>query len=93
MNNLSKEIENNYKFIFNIINKIPQDLLLKDYITFYVQKYKENHNFYDDINCKDDIYYKLLDLLLKLRFNDENQIITNDNKIDVLNLNLRILKK
>ena len=83
LNNLSKEIENNYKFIFNITNKIPEDLLLKDYITFYVQKYKENHNFYDDINYKDDIYYKLLDLLLKLRFNNENQIITNNSKINI----------
>ena len=62
------------KFIIDIINKAPLDLILRDYITFYLDKY------HSDIS-QSDINNKLIELLLKLRFNEEkNQIIKNNQK-------------
>ena len=84
LNTLSQEIKKNYQFIYENISKIHQELVLKDYITFYINKYKESHEFRDDIHNKEEEYYKLVDLLLKLRFNDENKIISNGKKNDIL---------
>ena len=69
-----------YKFIIDIINKIPNDLIFTDYITYYLQKYINPQGIYN----KDDTYHKLIELLLKLRFNEENKIIKGNNEINVL---------
>ena len=77
------EIENNQKFIFGLINKnsqISDDLIFKDYVTFYLKKYKDNYGIYN----KDDIYHKIIELLLRFRFNNENRIIKSNNKIKIL---------
>ena len=66
LDNVNKYIANN-KFIFEILNKIPHDLF-KDYITYYLQKYRNKN---DIVYHKDDIYHKLIELLLKLRFKEE----------------------
>ena len=66
--NVEKYINENHKLISEILNKISHNLIFKDYITYYLQK---NRNSYD-IYQKDDIYHKLIELLLKLRFKDEN---------------------
>jgi len=74
LSNAYKEIEKSNKFIFDIINKIDKDVIFQDYITYYLQKYKNK----DDIYKIDDKYHKLIELLLKLRFkiksNENNHI-------------------
>ena len=64
----------------DIVNKISMDLIFEDYITYYLQKYRNKDDFYN----KDDIYHKLIELLLKLRYNEENEIIKNNDKINIL---------
>ena len=67
LNYANNYIANN-KYVNEILNKIPHDLILKDYITFYLQKYRNKN---DVIYKKDDAYHKLIELLLKLRFKDD----------------------
>ena len=74
------EIKKNYKFEFEMINKISGDLIFKDYITYYLKKHKSSYEIYN----KDDIYHKIIELLLRLRFNKQNRIILNNNRINVL---------
>ena len=74
------EIYNYDQFILKIINFIPDELIINDYITFYLQKYRNK----DDIYNNDDIYHKIIELLLKLRFNQENKIIQSDKTINIL---------
>ena len=85
INIVYKEMQEENKFIFEFVNKIPQDLILNDYITYYLQKYRNN----DVIYKKDDIYHKIIELLLSLRFNNGNETTENDNKID--NLIIKII--
>ena len=74
------------KFIFDITNKIHPDLLLKDYITFYLDKYITDDNIISNINNK------LIELLLKLRFNeDNNQIIKNNHNYPIKTLLIKIM--
>ena len=68
LDNANKYIKDNNKFISEILNKIPQDLVFKDYVTYYLQKYRNDIDIYQ----KDDIYHKLIELLIKLRFGEEN---------------------
>ena len=75
-----RELETNYKFELEMINKIPEELIFKDYITYYLKKYKNTYGIYN----KDDIYHKIIELLLRLRFNDKNRIIKSNNKINIL---------
>ena len=74
INNVNKELVDNYKFIFDVIYEIPNDLIFKDYITYYLQKYKNSQDIYN----KDDIYHKLIELLLKLRFEQKKEIENNN---------------
>ena len=64
----------------DIVNKISMDLIFEDYITYYLQKYRNKDDFYN----KDDIYHKLIELLLKLRYNEENEIIKSNDEINIL---------
>ena len=82
-----KEISKTEMFNVIIISKIQIDLIFNDYITFYLIKYKNSNNpnsFYD----KEDIYHKLIELLLKLRFNKENNIIKDNNMINILSIKI-----
>ena len=73
------------KDIFKFINRIPSDLILKDYITYYLDKYNN-----DISQC--DINNKLIELLLKLRFTEEkNEIIKNNNKYPIKILLIKIM--
>jgi len=83
-NDLLSEISKNHKYIYEIIYKISDELLFNDYITFFLQKYKNKE--VKDIYNKDDVYHKLLKFLLELRFKDDNRIIkiNNDNKTNIL---------
>ena len=68
---LKKVLEKIYKdkIYSDLVYKITPDLILKDYITFYLQK---NLGFYSEP------IYDLISLLLKLRFSDEINIIKNN---------------
>lgn len=61
-------------FIVNLINKIPIDLILNDYITFYLFKNnpKIKNQSYNDTN------HKLINLILNLRFNKNNKIVKDN---------------
>ena len=80
----------NYEFISEFIYKIPSDLILNDYITFFLIKYNS-----DDQDLKNmlnyygisynDCKHKLICLLLDLRFNERKEIFIN-NKNDQMKL-------
>ena len=84
LKNVYNEIYNNYKFIFNIIDYIPDELIVDDYITYYIQKYINR----DNINNYNDIYHKIIEILIKLRFNKENTIIKSNEEITILFLKI-----
>ena len=84
LSNVYKEFEKD-EFIFDNAKKIDENIILIDYITFYLQKYKNR----DGIYRNDDIYHKLIELLLKLRFDDKIIIKENENnKIMILLLKI-----
>ena len=72
LDKLYMEVQTNYKLACKIIDMIDDNdnLILNDYISFYLQKYKKV-----DIINKDDIYHKIILLLLKLRFKINNNDI------------------
>ena len=82
--NLYSEIKNNHKFNYEAMNIVSKDLILKDYITFYLQNRYEMNNIYN----KDDIYHKIIEILFKLRFNDNNKIIKSGDAINILLLKI-----
>ena len=63
-----KELEKD-KLYYDLIDRITPDLILKDYIIYYLEKYL-------GINYKS--YYKIIDLLLFYRFSDKTNIIKNN---------------
>ena len=81
------EIITNYKMFYGIINKIPIDLVIKDYITYCLQKYRSK----DDIYNIDDMYHKIIEILLKIRFNDEKTIIKNNKGNKMNNLIIKLI--
>ena len=81
LNNVYNEISINYKFVYDRIDKIEKDLIFNDYITYFLQKYRKN--VYEMYN-KDDIYHKIILLLLDLRFNGENIIVKSNNNTKIL---------
>ena len=73
------------KFIVELLIQIPTDLILKDYITYYLDKYNGN-------NYRSNINNKLIELLLKLRFNvHKNQIIKNNKNDPIKILLIKIM--
>ena len=88
LNIVYDEIGNN-KFIFEYINKIPSNLLLNDYITFYLIKYytdgdEENLLNYNNLSYK-DCKHDLINLIINIRF-DEKKSIFEKNKNNSLKL-------
>ena len=83
LNEVLEEINENktkFEFYFNLVNKISPDLVLQDYIIFYLDKYRDLEKYFKSSN-------KIIELLLKLRFSEEkNQIIKNNesNPINIL---------
>ena len=83
------EIKKN-EFVFEFINKINPDLLLKDYITFFLlKKYLSDNEHENDFIYKllyyNDYRYTLIILLLEYRFEKEVKIESNE-------INLLLLK-
>jgi len=76
-----RELEN-YEFILEFINKIPSDIILKDYITYYLIKYNSDGDMENILNyyhlSYNDYYHLLINLLLKIRFNEEKAIVKNN---------------
>ena len=64
------------KLYFDLINKITPDLILKDYITFYLEKI---------IGCYSKGFLKIIELLLSLRFTEEKEII-KENEYNPINI-------
>ena len=85
LNNLYQKVREN-NMIFDILSqgKIDLNLVLQDYITFYLL------NYYDKINHEDEIYHKFLYILLDLRFNEEHEIykINVENHLKILLLKI-----
>ena len=90
------ELEKN-KFLFdfaNTINEIKTDLILNDYITYFLVKYGSNDgdlkNMLNYLNLSyNDSKHKLILLLLDLRFDDKKRIIEN-NQSNLLKLVIKI---
>ena len=57
-------------FMYDIIKQIPTDLILKDYITYYLNQF----------DSKNEINNKLILLLLNLRFNEKNDFVKYNNE-------------
>jgi len=82
-----QEVEK-YKFVSQFINKIPTQLLLSDYLTYFLLKkyiiYPENdiHNHYLSYN---DYRYELINLMLEIRFDNSKRIVKkyNDNSLEL----------
>ena len=64
----------------SLINKITPDVILKDYIRFYLEKY---------IGSYSEDFYEIIKLLLSLRYPDKNEIIKDNESIPI---NIVILK-
>ena len=64
-------INNNDKFFYENIDKIDINIILKDYINFFLEKY----------NLKTEINNNLIELILNLRYNQEKNNIIKDNII------------
>ena len=83
LNNVFNEIINNYKFYYDMLNNpnlINVDLVFDDYITYYLQEYINKYDIYNN----EDIYHKILILLLKFRFDNENIIIKSGDIVKIL---------
>ena len=82
-NLLNKAIEkiSQNKIYFDLINKITPDLILKDYIIFYLEKY---------IGTYSESLINLIQLLLDLRFSEEKEIFKDDfyNPINIIILKI-----
>ena len=67
------------KTYFDILNQIPIDLILNDYITFYLDKYVDKDFYFNNIN-------RIIELILKLRFSEEKNQIIKSNKLDSIKI-------
>ena len=67
--------------LFDLLNKITPDLILRDYITFYLDKY---------IHIYSEGLLKAIELLLSLRFSEEIEIIkqNKNNEINIIILKI-----
>ena len=72
------EISND-KFIFDIIDKIPYDLILKDYINYYMNKY-------NNIFSINEYNNRIIEIFLNLRFNENKNKVMKNNKIEQIKI-------
>ena len=79
------ERANDEIFMIEVIQQIPADLILKDYITYYLNKY------YIESKTKTDINNKIIHLLLNLRFTNKNDIIKNNNNEKIKIILIKIM--
>ena len=82
-----KKDKDKFEFFLNLLNRMPHysDLILNDYITFYLDKYIEKEVYFK--SCKN-----IIKLLLNLRFSSErNQIIENNETQPINILFIKIL--
>ena len=70
------------KLYFGLINKITPDLILKDYIIFYLEKY---------IGLYMKSYSKANELLLNLKFLEENKIIKDNSSNPISIIIIKII--
>ena len=66
-----------YKFFFEYVKKIPSDIILNDYITYFLIKYCSDDGDFDNIAnyydlSYDDNKHKLINILLDLRFKNKS---------------------
>ena len=82
------EIEND-KFVSEFINKIPSNILLYDYITFFLTEFDSDKGFENIFNynnvSSNDCKHELINLLLNIRFNESKKVVEK-NKNDSLKL-------
>ena len=83
-NKALEEVCNNHQFILNMIDYIPDELVLNDYLTYFLQKYKNKKDIYN----VDDIYHNIIKLFIKIRFTQENKILQNYDEIGILLLKI-----
>jgi hypothetical protein len=67
LNEVEEFINNDQKYS-NLIDNIPSDLLLEDYITFYIDKYFKKDNEFENFFKNNN---KVIELLLNKRFSEE----------------------
>ena len=79
INKVYDEVNYNHQLIIRIIDYVSIDLIIKDYITFYLEKYNHKKIIYKI----DDINHSIIEILIKLRFNHENKII-GKNSLNIL---------
>ena len=102
LHEVKKEIfdseSDNYKFIKKVINKCPCDLLLKDYINFFLNKNIEQNTILEDFsdiksnssendeekkkNEKNDFYFKIIEQMISIRYKDDTNIIKDNKDIE-----------
>jgi hypothetical protein len=70
--------------MFDIIKQIPDNLILKNYIIYYMKKYI-------GAKVKTETNNKIIYLLLKLRFNEKNEIIKNNIKDPIKIIIIKIM--
>ena len=87
LNNTYKEVSKTHKFFFEFFDKIPEDLILSDYITYYLQKYRNENDIYN----KNDNYHRLLEILLKIRFNEEKKDLMKKKKLLKIILAIKLI--
>ena len=82
-----KKEKDKFEFFLNLFDRMPNysDLILNDYITFYLDKYIEKNIYFKN-------YKNIIKLLLSLRFSAEkNQIIENNESQQINILFIKIL--
>ena len=77
------EIQND-KLFFEYVYKIPNYLILNDYITYFIIKYRSNNEglnnqFYYESVSYNDSKHKLINLIINIRFDDTKKIVENNN--------------
>ena len=75
---------NDELFMIDVVKQIPADLILKDYITYYLNKYVKSET-------KTEINNKLIHLLLNKRFSEKNETIKNNIKEPINVILVKIL--
>ena len=85
LNDLIEEVQKD-KFAIHFIPKLSKEYILRDYITFFLFKYINKNNEFTSFK---DYYYRLINLILNIRFNENNKII---NKYRTNDLNILLIK-